>query len=273
VSYRAQLVQIFVLLVLAGSLGVQQAQAADTLNVYFTQTGGIRVTLADGSTVGTPNPPGTLIPAGTYQLTIYNEFRDDDGFTHQFRLSGPGVNLVTDMNQGEEELASWSYTFQPNSTYVWEDQHRPDDLRGVFRTSATAPSGSGSSSGGSSSGVTSGNSSSGTSSGSAGSNTDVVGSKAVAFRGTLSGNVKRLGKLILTFKGKKVSSLKSGRYRVSVLDETSKSGFTLQKRGKQSLRVTSLPFLGRHAVTLTLSAGKWMFYSRPNKKSYFIVVR
>jgi hypothetical protein len=273
VSHRARLVPIFVLLVLSGLLGVQRAQAADALNVYFTQAGGIRVTLADGSTVGTPNPPGTLIPPGTYQVTVYNEFRDDGGFTHQFHLSGPGVNLVTDMNQGEEELASWSYTFQANSTYVWEDQHRPADLHGVFRTSATPSSGSGSPSGGSTSGVTSGSASSGSSSGSVGTNTDVVGSKAVAFRGTLSGNVDTLGKLTLTFKGKKVSSLRSGRYRVSVLDETSKSGFTLQKLGKQSLRVTSLPFLGRRVVTLTFSAGQWMFYSRPDKKRFFIVVR
>ena len=262
-SHRARLVPIFVLLVLAGSLGVQRAQAADALYVYFTQTGGIRVTLADGTTVGTPNPPGTLIPPGVYQVTVYNEFRDDEGFTHQFHLSGPGVNLVTDMNQGEEEQASWGYTLQANSTYVWEDQHRPDDFHGVFRTSATASSGSGSSSGGSSSG---------TSSGSVGSNADVVGSN-VALRGTLSGNVNTLGKLTLTFKGKRISSLKSGRYKVSVLDETSKSGFTLQKLGKQSVKVTSLPFLGRHVVTLTFSAGQWMFYSRPDKKSYFIVVR
>jgi hypothetical protein len=84
--------------------------------------------------------------------------------------------------------------------------------------------------------------------------------------------VTTTGKLRLTFNGKAVSSLKSGRYRVSVLDETSKSGFVLQLRNKAPVTLSSKPHVGRRTVTLTLRAGQWMFYSTPGKKTFFVVV-
>ena len=120
---------------------------------------GIRVTLPDGTPVG-----ATPIPPGLYQFVVYNEFRDDDGWVHMLRVVGPGVDLLTDMNQGEQELASWRYTLQPNSTYTWEDEYRPSALRGVFRTSAAGTA----STGGTSSGTTSPGGSLGGGSGSTG---------------------------------------------------------------------------------------------------------
>ncbi len=80
------------------------------------------------------------------------------------------------------------------------------------------------------------------------------------------------GKLTLTFKGKPVSSLKAGRYNVTVLDETAKKGFTIQRRGTKSTTVTGKTFLGRHVVTLNFKVGQWFYYSPPGKKSFFIVV-
>ena len=70
-----------------------------------------------------------------------------------------------------------------------------------------------------------------------------------------------------------MSSLKSGRYKVSVLDETSKAAFFLQRLGRQAVKVSGAAFVGKHARSCsTLRAGQWFFYSTPGKKSYFIVV-
>jgi hypothetical protein len=58
---------------------------------------------------------------------------------------------------------------------------------------------------------------------------------------------------------------------VTVLDETGRTGFLIQRLGKHAVKVTGPAFLGRHTVTLTLNAGQWFFYSSPGKKSYFVV--
>ena len=77
----------------------------------------------------------------------------------------------------------------------------------------------------------------------------------------------------LTFKGKKVASLKAGRYKVTVLDETSKRGFSLQKDGtSKATAVTTVPYLGRNTILITLKAGKWFYYSPSRGKIAFKVV-
>jgi hypothetical protein len=103
-------------------------------------------------------------------------------------------------------------------------------------------------------------------------NRDLVGSRALPVRGALAGSVTTAGKLRLAFKGKQVSSLKAGRYRLSVLDETSKSAFTLQRIKQEPLSVSTKAHVGRRTVTVTLTAGQWSFYSSPAKRSYFVVV-
>lgn len=269
-SQRARFVSVlFGVLLLAGppsalGLGAGSFQSAElALHFDFTQSGGIRLTSPDGTPVG-----ATPIPPGLYQIVVYNEFRDDDGWVHMLRVVGPGVDLLTDMNQGEQELASWRFTLQPNSTYTWEDEYRPSALRGVFRTSAAGTA----STGGTSSGATSPGGSSGGGSGSTG-NTDAVGSAILPVRGTLNAGVTTSGKLKLTFKGKRVSSLKSGRYKITVLDETARSGFKLQRIQKPAITLSSLPFVGRNSKTVSLSPGQWLFYSSAGDKNYFVVTR
>ena len=68
-----------------------------------------------------------------------------------------------------------------------------------------------------------------------------------------------------------MSSLKSGRYKISVLDETSKSAFNLQRANKKPLTLSGRGFVGRRTVTVTLQAGQWLFYPSAGTKSYFIV--
>ncbi len=265
-SNRARFLSpLFALLLVAFLLalgpGVQRAHAAEAeLYFFFTQNGGIRVALPDGTPVG-----ATPIPYGEYQIVVYNDYRDDDGFTHQLRLTGPGVDFQTDMSQGEIEHASWRYTLMPNSTYNWVDEYRPNTLRGTFRTSGVAATATpvGGATGGSSGGTSSNTTE----------NADVVGSGVAQGRGTLTANVSTSGKLTLRFKGKAVASLKSGRYTIEVLDETSKGAFKLQKSNRQPVTLTSQPYVGRQSKTLQLVPGQWLYFSSPEKKSFFIVVR
>ena len=75
------------------------------------------------------------------------------------------------------------------------------------------------------------------------------------------GSVTTTGKLALTLKGKPVSTLKTGRYRITVLDETSRTAFKLQRLGKAATTVTTKGYVGRRTVTVALERGQWMFYS------------
>ncbi len=267
-----RLVAVIGVLAVAGALGVVGSQAASPqLRLNLNSGRFLEVITASGTHIRTSSAPGTVIQPGAYQAIVSTEVGDAEDTHHMFHLSGPGENLQTDLLGGDNPTELFAVTLLPSSTYVFEDDRNPQLTRVVFSTSAagteataTASSGSGSS-GGSASGSTSGPKSSNVES-------DAVGSRIVAARGTLDGDVSTTGKLSLLFKGKKVSSLKSGRYKISVLDETSRSAFMLQRLSKEPVTVSGRSFVGRRTLTLTLKAGQWMFFSAGGKKSYFIVV-
>jgi len=255
------------LLVLAGALGVQGSSAADLQSLYvvFQKDRTFALTLADGTPVGASNAPGTTIPAGTYRVNV----DDTAQAVMQFHLAGPGVELITNMTFGEDAAQTLVETFQPNSTYTFRDDFQPSLVR-FFSTSSTSIS-SGESGGGVSTGSTPTKSQSGR--GSPVTSQDIVGSGIKPFRGTLAGAVGPAGKLTLTFKGKGLGSLKSGRYKIAVDDQTPKSAFKVQRLTKQPVTVTGRAFVGKHTVTVTLDPGQWWYFSRAGKKTYFIVVK
>jgi hypothetical protein len=158
-------------------------------------------------------------------------------------------------------------TLLPNSVYSFADDRNPAAGRVVFSTSGPGTEAAASNS--SSSSASSGGK---TISQGTVKNTDAVGSNVGAFRGTLTGGVSTTGKLTLTFNGKKVSSLKAGRYTVRVLDETASSAFTLQRMGKAAVTVSGKSFVGKRTLSLTLRTGQWFYYPSSGAKSYFIVV-
>ncbi len=91
-------------------------------------------------------------------------------------------------------------------------------------------------------------------------------------RGTLTGTVTSSGVPKLTFKGKTVTKLESGRYKISVVDRSKRSGLIVQETGKNGTTVAGTTFVGSHTVTVTLKAGQWFFYPTfVGKKNYFIV--
>jgi hypothetical protein len=248
---------------------------AQTLYVTFLVTGGFRVTLPDGTPIGTPSPPGTTIPPGTYELVFDNTSNVKNV---DFQLTGPNVSLQEDMGGGEETAAGDYVTFQPSSQYRYHDANNVSSPFVFLQTAA-----SGGSQGGTGAGIPGSNS---TSSGSSTSNATVVGTKAgsstaasgstakALYRGTLAGTVAAAGSVALTVNGKPVTTLRAGRYTIQVADRSTKGGFTIQAINKDPTTITGLAFVGSRKATLTLSAGQWLYYPTfVAKKTYFLVTR
>src|SRR3954449_7742899 len=165
------------LLVLAGALGVQSSRAADlpSLYVYFQKDRTFALSLADGTSVGTSSAPGTAIPAGTYRVNV----DDTAQAVMQIHLTGPGVELITNMTFGEDAAQTLVETFQPNSTYTFRDDFQPGLVR-FFSTSSTSISTGESGGGGSTASTPTKSQASPVTS------QDIVGSKITPFRGALA---------------------------------------------------------------------------------------
>jgi hypothetical protein len=243
--------------------------ASDTQSMYvtFQLTQTFKVTLPDGTPVGQPSAPGTTITPGTYELIFDNSTNVKN---LNFQLTGPNVSLQEDMGGGEESSAGDYVTFLPSSQYRYHDANNQAAPIFFFQTAA-----SGGTVGGTGTGLPGSNT---TIVSSSSSNDSPVGSKgstaaAVPFRGTLTGLVSAAGKLSLTLAGKTVTTLKTGRYTISVADHSTKSGFTIQEIRQNATTVTAVPFVGTRKATLTLKPGQWFFYPTfVGEKTYFIVV-
>ncbi len=263
--WRALLPVVAAAGITASAAGTHSA-VSSTLYAGFDADGNIRLTYADGTMIGTPTPPGTIVPTGTYTIDLNNNGLDDAGGTHIFHLLGPGVNLSAGNNL--YATLTWTATFQPSSTYVYQDDNNPTTIREFFGTPGS----------GAGTGVTSPPPTVTAPTSAGGGKTqkpasqDIVGSAYVPLRGALVGTVTTSGGLKLTRNGKPVTSLKAGRYTFRVTDGSKQAGFTVQEIKKGAFTVTTSPFTGKRSRTLTLSAGQWFFYpSFVGKKTYFIV--
>ena len=250
--------------------GAPHAAVSQTLYGGFDADGNIRLTFADGTPIGTPSPPGTLIPAGTYTIVVNNNGVDDLGNPHEFELSGPGVSL----SAGQATQLTWTATFQPASTYVYEDALNPTTEYDVFGTpgsgagaTTTVAQPVGGSSGTPSSGST------GTTPAPTDNNPVGTAATPLPYRGTLTAAVSKAGKLSLTWKGKNVATLTKGRYTLAVTDKSSKSGFVLQEIHQAAINLSGIGFVGTRKISVDLTAGQWFFYPTfVGKKTYFIVI-
>jgi len=246
----------------ASASGAQAQRAASlTLDIAFFVNGTVTVTLPNGTPVGSTSGPPTVIPAGSYTLEVVGP-----GGCSQLPLlylNGPGVNMNDDMTGGEVTNETYIVNFPPNSTYTWHTDRGVSSAIHTFVTSAAVDStGSGNTSGASSS---SGKSSKPTSE-------DIVGSAIVPFRGTLSGAVSGAGRLTLSYKGKSVTHLTAGRYRITVTDRSAMNGFLLEKVKHAPVSVTSEAFVGKRSVSVTLTAGRWIVAPHLGRTTYSIVV-
>lgn len=199
-------------------------------------------------------------PSGNPQAP--NDFTGCKGWV-QFQLSGPGVSLFTTLDSGcdsNDVVGTW--TFQPNSTYVFEDLNQPSATRMSIATAAggTPPVPTKS--------PYSKTSGKGTLS------TDLIASSA-PIKGRLVGKLAANGDLTLTTpKGKPVSRLSPGRYTFLITDNSKRAGVSLAINLKTVLPTTlsTAKFVGTKKTTVPLSAGRWTV-SAPGGQAYTISVR
>jgi hypothetical protein len=247
---------------LALAVGAAPGGADDAPGLYIVFHAGhtITVSLANGAPVGTTSGAPTVIAPG-----LYNLFMDDSAAVEGpiFDLKGPGVSFVEDMFYGDNPSETFTTTFLPGSTYTWRNDEQPN----IVFTFVTSGGGTSSSTGGA------GSASPGSTAASGGgtASQDIVGSGVIPFRGALDAIVYAGGKISLSRNGKKVSSLKAGRYTFSVDDESKTAGFTVKSLRGKPTTVTSAAFVGSHDVTVNLKAGRWFFYSLGRTQTTFFV--
>lgn len=223
-------------------------------------TGQLQITYVGSSSFriavnGNSVPAGGTIPADSYDVFV----DDPDDTNPHFQLSGPGVNVDSNLNStgmGIDRPATFGpFTFSAGATYTARDVNSGASISfGV---------GAGSSSG-STTTTSSGGTPSPTTTTSSGSKTTTVG--------TLRGSISASGKAALTFGGKTVKRLKAGIYTLTVTDRSKKAGLVVQKLGFPAMTESSRAFVGSHSSRLTLSTGKWFFRaSSGGLKTYFTV--
>jgi hypothetical protein len=209
---------------------------------------------ADGGfTFTSSSPPGPTLPPGVYQILVLmgNPPQGYTCGTPVFTLSGPGVNSVTTFPQAATLDNHVLPALQPSSTYMAYDVNAPAATRVYFTTSAT---------GSSSSLVTTTPSQT---SGKGSSQPDIVGSGITEVLGTLRAGINTHGVATLSLDGRKVGSLKAGRYNLRAEDPTAHSGLVLRKAGESWETITTLAFEGTKTVKLTLTAGTWTVGTLP----------
>jgi hypothetical protein len=229
-----------------------EAASPPALYVTYDANSNLTVSLASGAALSS----NSAIPPGTYWVTFDNEF-SSERIVHKWHLLGPGVDVSTlaaDLNC-DSSIEQYLGTLQPSSVYTVQDDFHPAIRPVVFRTSAT----------GSSTSDQVGVSSSAGKSGSNVTNSDIVGSELLPYRGALAAVVSAAGRPSLTRAGGPVSSasLKAGRYTITVVDRSAKAGFALKKvtPSKRTLALTSAAFVGRRSFRVQLGAGRWTLFS------------
>jgi len=249
------------------SAGVARVLADATLAVTYIGTSSLQVRLADGTNVRS----GATIPAGSYQVLV-----DDADYTNpKFTMTGPGVNISSDLNSsgmGIDRPAYFGpYSFPTSSTYTLQDANMGASSAITFSTSASATASGASSAGGSSSlsGGSSGNTSSGGKSSASSSST----SSTMKMVGTLKASISASGKPTLTFNGKSVKTLKTGRYMVNVEDRSTKAGLIVWQLGRHAMTLSGSAALGSSSHVVIFTTGKWFFEaSMAGPRTYFSIV-
>jgi hypothetical protein len=251
-----------------GSVSATGARSASsTLDITYTSAKSLQVKLSDGTVAGS----GTLVPAGTYMVLVYDDPGTDPN--PKLTINGPGVAVSSDLNStgmGIDQPATLGpYTFQTSSSYTVEDTTIGASSLITFTTTATSGT-----SGGTTSTVPSGSTGSGQTTTTTATTTTTPASKKVKPLGTLKGSVSASGKPTLTFGGKTLKSLKAGLYSVSVADHSKKAGLILGQSSKHAITLSGAAAVGTSVRTVTLSAGKSFFEaSTSGPKTYFSVIK
>jgi hypothetical protein len=257
VGIRRYLTAAAALTLLGVTLSTPTSEARSTtdlsLEVTFSSTGTITVTLPDGTPIGSTTGAPTVIPAGYYTLALSGPQGCSE--SSYFELQGPGQDFSSNMNDGAIATSSYVAYFMPNSTYTWTNNLFPNtvhtfattaDIQGTKPTPTTpTPPGFVKAPGTAAK--------------------DPVGSDATRtpFRGNLHATVTKDGTLRLTFKERPVTALLSGDYDLTVADESQKSGFVLLQSLQPPINATGATFRGTRNLLINLTPGRWQFTPRP----------
>jgi hypothetical protein len=180
-----------------------------------------------------------------------------------FELHGPGVNIVSNLSGGEVTSATALAAFLPSSTYTWRNDANGSVVN-TFVTSSTVvgpppPSPVGiAAAGGPTNKPTA--------------NSNVVGADVVPFRGTLSGTVTAAGGLTIAFDGKRATTLRAGRYRISITSSSTTGGFMLETPSHKTWNISGSTPTGKHTASLDLTAGRWTVIARHSKTGFAFIV-
>ena len=235
-----RLIAIAAVAAAAFGAGVARAGLPSLYVNYKTETCTFSLTNDAGKSVHTILPGAyqvVIATSGTfgdYYVSDVTGLRACKGFVG-FRLTGPGVNITTTLDNGDSSGEIDPATFKAGGTYTVQDDH---NVAGTKRSFTVGTSGS-------------------------------VGE---ALPGLLVATVSSQGKLKLTHNDKPVGSLKQGKWTFSVRDDSKTRGFTIQQLGKSPVTVTAGSFFGFREVTIRLQPGEWTFYSPGHAKTSFRVV-
>jgi len=88
---------------------------------------------------------------------------------------------------------------------------------------------------------------------------------------TLNGTVGPGFTITLELHGKKVTTLKAGKYRIVVADRSPLHNFEIERKtgGEFEKEITDVSATGTKSVTLTLTKGKWVYYCKPHEEQMF----
>jgi len=225
-----------------------------TLYVSFSATGSASVSRGDGTSVDSSSAAPTVIPAGYYTL-LFQDGGECIPLPY-FRLSGPGVNVVTAADGSVETRLPTVVHFLPSSTYSWVDSAMPGVVH-QFSTSSQVV-GSPPAPPAHSPGTIS--------------SKDIVGSGLHTVVGLLSATIAANGKVTLLEAGKQPTKLEPGVYRFTVVSHDPHSGFAIERLASHTVAVARGAFSGKRSVSVKLTTGKWIFMATPGKaRSSFVV--
>ena len=225
-----------------------------TLYVSFSANGLASVSTGNGTTVGTSSAARTVIPAGYYTL-LFQDGGECIPLPY-FRLSGPGVDVVTDADSGAENLLPTFVHLLPASTYSWIDSATPGVVY-QFSTSSQVVGSPPAAPARSPGTFTS---------------KDIVGSARHPSARSLSATIAANGKVTLLHAGKPPSKLKAGRYTFTVVSHDPHSGFAIERPASHTVAIARGAFTGKRSVSVRLTAGKWIFIATPSKASSSFVI-
>jgi hypothetical protein len=229
------------------------------------------------SIVNDSGQPVSQIPPGTYQVEVTtpimfklvvpggpgdNMAPSDLTGCHgwvQFSLTGPSVNLVTTLDVGcDSNLLLPPTVFKPSSTYTAIDANNPSGTHMSFTTTASGTP------------QTPTSTPYDATSGKGDVQQSLLASGSVL--ANLAGGVSPKGVVSLLNRGHAIKTLPAGKYRFTITDKDPKGGFAiLGPRSTKVSTLTSPGYVGRKAVTLNLTTGRWVFYSDVGKQSTFMV--